>query len=235
MIASVSEARGREYWRRAWTEHNVAFARLGLGGLLATAVLGLGTSASALPAPSRVIDRTFGCTPAALNASLRAVDVHAVPIGAAETYDPSLEDRSPGFIGVASGGWSPGSELVSIRARVWQRFTGTYSFEGVYASMRRCSSSRTSLPLSAKGLPGPPVRWAKQVTCVARGRVLVRVRAVLQSPASWQPLSNAYDGARRKVVEAALAIRSEPTGKPIAYMELDRNGKTKLWYSPRCT
>lgn len=203
--------------------------------LLAAAVLGLGSSASALPAASRVIDRTFGCTPVPLAAGLRAVDVNAVPVRAAETYDPQLKNRSPGFIGVASGGWEPGSELVSIRARGWQRFTSTYSAEGVYASIRRCASSRISVPLSAKGLPGPPIQWARQVTCLGRGRVIVRVRAILQSPAFWQPLISAsYDGVRSKVVEAALAIRSERTGKPIAYMELDRDGTTKLWHSPLC-
>lgn len=208
--------------------------RLFLGvALLAAAVLGLGSSASAVPGASRVIDRTFGCTPAALDATLRAVDVNAVPSGATEAPNPR-QKSSPGFIGVASGGWAPGSDLISIRASGWQRFAGTYSPEGVYASNKRCSSSRRFLPLSARGLPGPPLQWAKQVTCLGRGRVLVRVRAVMRAPVSWRPISAAYDGARRDVVEAALAVRSERTGKPIAYVELDRDGKTKLWYSPGC-
>lgn len=208
---------------------------LGLGvALLTAAVLGLGNSASASPAAPRVIDRTFGCTPVPLDANLRTVDVSAVPIRAGEPFVP-FQAPSPGFIGVASGGWEPGSELVSIRARGWQRFTSTYSAEGVYASIKRCAPSRISVPLSPRGLPGPPIQWAKQATCLGRGRVIVRVRAILQLPVSWQPLiSTSYDGARSKVVEAALAIRSERTGKPIAYMELDRDGKTKLWYSPRC-
>lgn len=210
---------------------------VGLGvALLVTAVLGLGNSAGAVPEVARVIDRTFGCIPIAQNADLRAVDVNAVPSGAIEAHDP-LQHRSPGFIGVASGGWEPDSELVSIRAHGWQRFASrsTYSAAGVYASIKRCASSRISVPLSGRGLPGSPIRWAKQVTCLGRGRVIVRVRALLQLPVSWQPLiSTSFNGARSNVVEAALAIRSERTGKPIAYMELDLDGTTRLWYSPRC-
>src|SRR5688572_19877224 len=212
--------------------HGVLRVFLGVG-LLATAVLAVGTSASAVSGASRVIDRTFGCTPFAIEAKLRAADVNAVPLRAVEAPNPG-QDPSPGFIGVATDGWKPGSDLISIRARGWQRFAGTYSPEGVYASNKRCSSSRLFVSLSARGLPGPPTRWAKQVTCLGGGRVLVRVRAVLRAPAAWRRISDSYDGARREVVEAALAVRSERTSKPIAYLELGRDGKTKLWYSPRC-
>jgi hypothetical protein len=44
-----------------------------------------------------------------------------------------------------------------------------------------------------------------------------------------------YDGARRQVVEAAVAVRSERTGKPVAFVELGRAGKTRLWTSPGCS
>jgi hypothetical protein len=207
---------------------------LGLGvALVVAALLVLGTSASALPAAPRVIDRTFGCTPEALEGTLRATDVNAVPVRAIEPYNP-FQHPSPGFIGAASGGWEPGSDLVSIRARGWQRFRSTYSPEGVYASVRRCRLSRISVPLSASGLPGPPVQFARQTTCLGRGRVLIRVRATLSSRASWQPQTDSFDGARSNVVQAAIAVRSERTGKPLAYMELGRDGKTKLWHSPRC-
>ncbi len=180
-----------------------------------------------------MIDRTFGCTPVALDAALRATDVNAVPVTALEPYDP-FQKRSPGFIGVASGGRGADADLVSVRARGWQRFRSTYSPAGVYARAGRCVSSRHSVPLSASGLPGPAVRWAREVTCLGRGRVLVRVRAVLQSPASWQPQTDSVDGARSNVVQASIAVRSERTGKPLAYLELARDGGTKLWHARSC-
>ena len=180
-----------------------------------------------------MIDRTFGCTPSALEGIVRATDMDAIPKGAIDPNSPF--HVSPGFIGVTSGGWTPGSELVSIRARGWQRFRSTYSAEGVYANNRRCALSRTRVPLAATGLSGVPVRWAKQVTCLGRGRVLIRVRAAFTSEASWRPQDESFDGVRSKVVAAALAIRSERTGRPLAYMELDEDGKTTFWHSPQCT
>jgi hypothetical protein len=208
--------------------------------ILVVTVLVFGANASALPSGSRLVDRTFGCIPLAVQGVLRATEVNAAPIGAVEAYNPYNEpydpshELSPGFIGVASGGWEPGSEFVSIRAHGWRRFGSAYSPEGVYASSRRCAASRASIPLSATGLPGPPSHWAEQATCLGRGRVLIRVRAILQSSASWQPQTDSSAGARSNVVEAAVAVRSERTGKPIAYLELDRHGKTKLWYSASC-
>ena len=180
--------------------------------------------------PARIVDRTFRCTPTAVGSGLRELTVDTVPITATER---SAQDPSPGFIGVISGGWAPSSDFVSIRARRWQRFgRPVNSWQGVYANTARCASSRRSVSLSSKGLPGPPIRWQERERCVVPGRILVRFRAVLQAPALWRRISGSYLGARSNVIDAALAIRSERTGNPIAYMGLDRAGKTKLWYSP---
>ena len=219
---------------------------LSLSGAAATAVLFAGSGVglghgSALQSrandreaqPVREIDRTFRCTPLALDTGLRVIDVDAVPIGAIERYNP-FQHPSPGFIGVASGNWEPRSELVSVRARSWQRFLETHSAQGVYASSRSCVVSRISVPLSASGLAGPPIRWAKRTKCLVHESALVRVHAVLQSPASWQRAGASYVGARRNVVEAALAVRGARTGKPIAYVELDRSRKTRVWLSSVC-
>jgi hypothetical protein len=174
---------------------------------------------------ARIIDRTFRCTPIALG-----VTVDAVPVNAIEVF---RQEPSPGFIGVTGGGRRPGSELVAIRARRWERYrTTANSWQGAYASTARCASLRRHMPLSPRGLPGPPIQWMESQRCLVRGRVLVRFRALLRSPASWRRISPSYAGARSNVVDAALALRRERTGKPIAYMELERDGKTKLWYSP---
>ena len=208
--------------------------RLALGVSVA-AMLGhnLTTIGAAAGPPPRVVDRTFGCTPRPLTGKLRMLDATAVPRGSIETRVPSAS-RSPGFIGVASGGWESGSELVSVRASRWQRFGKAYSPAGVFAS-RRCGGSRISVPLSAKGLPGPPTRWVKNARCLGRGRVIIRVRAVLSPSDPWRPLvTGSVDGATGTVVRAAVAVRSERTGKPLAYMELARVGTTKLWFASGC-
>jgi hypothetical protein len=209
--------------------------RVGLGFvLLAAAVLSFGNDASAVPDAAPVIDRTFGCLPVPLTGQVRTVDVRAYPVGTVEAHNAN-GNRSPGFISIGTGGWEPGADLVSVRARRWQRFPRTLSREGVYASIARCAASRARVPLSANGLPGGAVRWAKHATCLGRGRVIVRVQATLASGSLWQPqISASSDGAQGTVVRAKLAVRSERTGKPLAYIELARDGTTKAWISPGC-
>jgi hypothetical protein len=183
-------------------------------------------------AASRVIDRTFRCTPIAIGDGVRDLEVIANPLGSHEFQNPS---PSPGFLSLGSGGLSPTSELVSVRAAAWERFRNRRVLEGVYVSRGRCTPTQTAVRLSPTGLTGPPVQWSENKSCPVRGRVLVRVRAVLQAPAPWHHLDRTYVGARRSVVEAALAIRSERTGKPVAFVELGPAGKTRLWTSMGCS
>jgi hypothetical protein len=188
-------------------------------------------------AGSRIIDRTFRCAGMRAEGGLRVVDVDAVPLDATETdyQRRAHQERSPGFIGVRTGPWNLGSELVAVRARLWVRFAPIHSPPGVYAHIRHCAPARASVPLSPKGLPGPPVPWSDKASCTSRGRVLVRVRAVLGSAASWRRANRSYDGVRRNVVEAALAIRSERTRRPVGFAELGPVGKTRLWFSSSCS
>jgi hypothetical protein len=181
-------------------------------------------------APS-IIDRTFRCTPVALGDGVRDLEVIAHPLGSHEFQNPS---PSPGFLSLGSGGLSPTSELVSVRAAAWDRFRTRRVLEGVYVNRSRCSAARASLRLSFAGLPGQPIQWSENQSCPVNGGVIVRIRAVLQAPARWQQLDRTYVGARRSVVEAALAIRTG-RGKPIAFAELRPSGKTRLWTSSGCS
>jgi hypothetical protein len=186
------------------------------------------------PAASRIIDRTFRCTPVVLGDGLREIDVVAAPLGATEYVSGPSPSPSPGALGVSSGGFSPTSELVSARAAAWDRFRNQRVPEGTYVSRGRCSHTREAVRLSPTGLPGPPVSWWERRSCLIRGRVLVRVRAVLQASAMWQRIDQTYVGARRQVIEAAVAVRSE-RGRPIAFAELGPAGKTRLWTSSACS
>jgi hypothetical protein len=189
--------------------------------------VGAGTRAAA-----RIVDRTFRCTPVRAVGGHGSFDIDAVPVGETDSFTRNpRQGESPGFIGVRTGPWVLGSELVAVRARSWLRFPPSPSPPGVYARVGRCATVRVSVPLSPRGLPGPPVQWAEKASCTSRGRVLVRVRAVLQSAASWRRANRSYDGARRNVVEAALAIRIENGRRPIAFAELGPAGKTRLWTS----
>ena len=198
-------------------------SRLGLGSaFLVAAVLAFGSDADAVPKAAQVIDRTFGCLPVPLAGQIRT----SAP-GERKPIARLHLDRH--------GRLGPAADLVSVRTRRWRRFPRPLSREGVYASIARCAPSRVRVPLSANGLPGGAVRWAKHATCLGRGRVIVRVQATLESGSLWQPqITTSSDGAQGTVLRAKLAVRSERTGKPLAYVELARDGTTKAWISPAC-
>ncbi|MDQ3379049.1 MAG: hypothetical protein M3546_01840 [Actinomycetota bacterium] len=184
-------------------------------------------------APSRVVDRTFVCTPVAYG-GVRDLDLRASPT---QTDPRTNPPTIPAYLIARTGtsGWD--TNLVFVRARVHARI-GITSPEagpgGVYASARRCSLATTKMPLSAKGLAGPPTRYWSTKACPVAGRVLVRVRALLAAAAGWQRIDATFFGAEKRVVEASLAVRTERTGEPLAFMQLDEAGKTTLWSSPRC-
>jgi hypothetical protein len=184
--------------------------------------------------PTRIVDRTFVCTPYALYGGTRDLDVVTSPRNGPLLVG-TVRAVSVGYIGVSSGAGVPSSDLVIVRARTQERFQQQPQAPGVYANAGRCSRVRTTVRLSPRGLPGPPVRFGTNGECAVRGRVLVRVRAVLQSPTSWLPAVPPYVGARKDVLEATVAVRSERTRRPIALIQLGRSGTTKLWTSPGCS
>jgi hypothetical protein len=206
-----------------------------ISALAATVVVlvAIDVAAARTEQSSRAVDRTFRCKPEAVPGGDRHLALSAVPRGGGERYG-SEDEPSPGFVGAATGGRDPYTELVSIRARRWHRLPGRVSPQGVYVGIRRCVPSRANVALSPAGLPGPPVRWAEQPECQFKAReLLIRVRATLAAPAPWWRHTGHYAGARANVLESKVVIRGA-RGKPIAYMELGRDGKTKLWRSAVC-
>jgi hypothetical protein len=178
--------------------------------------------------------RTFSCLPLAAGA-LRDLDFDVSPNRTDVAGRPVTA-----VIEARTGAQLPTTSLVFARARTQPANPGVgiqpvRGVAGAFASRTRCRPARSRVPLSARGLPGPPVEWEKRLDCRIRGRVLVRLRATLDTPTAWRRVDATFSGARNPVVRAQLAVRSERTGKPIAYMELDAKGRTKLWYSGACS
>jgi hypothetical protein len=204
--------------------------------LVFIAVASTTTAGASQEAPARVVDRTFRCTLAPLYGGLRELEVSTKPRGSLGNGGRS-DDVSPGYISVGSGQASGVfDDLVWARTRLEERGVapGDPFPPGAYTDVRRCRATRVVVPLSAKGLPGPPVRFDQDADCEARGRVLVRLRAVLEAPTEWRRASAPYFGARRNVVEAKIAVKSERTRRPIALLMLDSGGETRLWVSNGC-
>ena len=201
-------------------------AWLGVGA--AVTLLAFGSSGVAVSASSRVVDRTFVCTPTLLYGQLRDVDVDANPLYSYENV------TTPAHVEVRSGAQTTASALATVRAGSW-RYLGSVYRAGVFMSSRRCAQTAAAVPLARKGIPGPPTVWAKSVECQVRGKVLVRVRAVLERSVPWRRQDAAFVGARANVVSGKVAVRAQASGAPVAYVELDPSGKTRLWFSPGCS
>jgi hypothetical protein len=187
-------------------------------------------------ATSRTIDRTFVCTLLSSGGGVGGLDVLANP----PLVDESRNFSAPAFIGVGSGPVTPGrvtdrSNRVFVRARPF-RIPGRTVAPGVYASTRRCAATDAVVPLSPRGLRlrRGSVELGQYVDCALRGPVLVRVRAVLQSSSPWRRAQRWYAGTQANVVEAALAVTSARTRRPIVLMQLGRTGNTLLWSARNC-
>jgi hypothetical protein len=196
------------------------------------------TGLAAVPAesaPQRVVDRTFRCTLAPLYPGVRELEIATSPRGSQGSGGAS-SDVSTGYVSVGSGpGASSFDDLVFVRSRLEERVAGPAWQPGVYVDVRRCVRTRATVPLSVKGLPGPPVRFDTQADCELRGRILVRFRALLEAATPWGRAAQPYFGVRRNVVQATLAVRSERTRRPVARLDLDAAGKTRLWVSSSCS
>jgi hypothetical protein len=184
---------------------------------------------------TRLVDRTLACALEAPLGDARDLDLLAAP---------PIDDRArsfyvPAFIGVSSSrviatSVADRANRVFVRARplTWP---GRTLPPGIFVNTRSCLAVRASVPLSPRGLPGPGIEYQQDAECGIRGRILVRVRARLQTAAGWQPVGDGYAGARANVVEAAIAVRNARTRKALAFMQLRGQGKTRFWAARGCS
>jgi hypothetical protein len=89
--------------------------------------------------------------------------------------------------------------------------------KGVFVDQKRCRHTNAAMPLSHAGLPGPPDR-PHTFTCLARGQLLIRARAV------WT----------RRGYAASIAVRSYATRKPVAFGFINHTGFGGLYTSRGC-
>ena len=119
----------------------------------------------------------------------------------------------PASLGVSSGNANHSTALAYILSATYQN-----QQKGVLVDLNRCRHTSTFVPLSHVGLPGPPDRL-HTFTCIARGQLLIRARAV------WD---------RRGFAAASIAVRSSPTRKPVAFGFINHTGSGGLYTSRGC-
>ena len=118
----------------------------------------------------------------------------------------------PASLNVSTGNANQGAILAFILSATYQN-----QQKGVFFDEKRCRHASTLVPLTHAGLPGPPDRL-HGFTCLARGQLLIRARAV-------------WTGRR---VAASIAVRSYATRKPVALAFLNRTGDGGLYTSRAC-
>jgi hypothetical protein len=180
------------------------FIVIGASALLAECVIAVAAAPSALIAGgTRVFDRTVVCT-----TRLGWVRVGGGPLGDGPYH--------PGILSVANsnGDTSPFAIVFALNG------ASGLAQRGAYLDSKRCSPSRTRVPLTRKGLPAP-VPFGADAICPTGGRILVHLRYTYV-PGAHNPKFPA--GGR--LVSASLAVRAYETLKPVAFGELTDGGRT---------
>jgi hypothetical protein len=98
-----------------------------------------------------------------------------------------------------------------------------------YVDTKYCAPTTNKVPLTRKGLPGPPVLSGK----CPLGRVLVRLRYTYTST-NAEPPPYRYTVFGR-LISAYLAVRSYRTPKPLAFAKFTEGGREfELYTAPSC-
>ena len=193
---------------------------------------------------SRIIDRTFACTPAFVG-GLYKVDTRAHRRAArrgSSWVQPAFADVSTTVSGasataindelawVTSGKPTPDASVVDAPAgfRFPMRSWGT-----IGVNREQCRPSRKSVSLGRRGLQGGRVGVSdEEWDCFAARRVLVRIRAVMTKPARLAP----YVGFLRTTVPvtaASIAVQTY-SGKRLLFAQVLESGDSLLHTSPDC-
>jgi hypothetical protein len=229
------------------------------GGVVVTRVLTLvvvglfaaTVAASAETGASRIVDRTLLCA-TSLSGGVYEIE--------ASSYAGTREGRSKWArlpFAVATTGDEASATEVLKNSLVWisagrphaETQLGDYrdvggapvptAFYGTLAVSRRCRTISTRIQLTSVGLTGGRVgQLGESFACGVPRRVLVRVRAVFESPTTLKGIdittgSDPYLLTSTPVREARLAVRTQ-SGKPLVYATVAASGRSTLHTGKGC-
>jgi hypothetical protein len=195
-------------------------------------------------AESRVIDRTFACATEP-DGGIRKVEARGhsgirersawkqLPFAVAATgggmnFRPTAGLFENPLAWITAANPSPTTTVDREWMTVPARPAGSVGVKGT------CRTTRARVPLSAGGLSGgDPGPFGEEIDCrPAPRRVLVRVRAVLQSPSTLR-LRRSYLRTDVPARRAELAVRTE-AGKPLVYAQVLESGRARLFTGAGC-
>lgn len=215
---------------------------LALTAALAAAAASTTTQrAGAEPAASRIVDRTLLCA-TRQNGGIYEVE--------AESFSGVRQSRTTWvrlpFANVTTGE-TASNTMVLENAFAWitsghpgtQTQLGEYFFPvralqfGTLALNRRVCRATKRVPLGTKGLQGGVAgQIGDSFDCQAPRRVVVRVRALLESPETLRP-HGAFLLTTATVEEAKMVVRTQQ-GRPLAYVSTAASGRSTIFTGKGC-
>jgi hypothetical protein len=208
-----------------------------VAALLLAALLAVSSARADVDATTAVLDRTYVCS-IPLHGGIYRIESRAHPgarTGRSWTKLAYAGLRS----GVFSGGtgnlvaWVTAGKPIAtttVDQEFWTFDVKTFGTVGIRSEL--CNPSRATFPFTTAGLRGGAAApLGAEYECEVPRRVLVRVRAVVPSPASLR--GREFKSIHMAVREAKLAVRTQG-GKPLAYAEVSESGKARLLTAKGC-
>jgi hypothetical protein len=191
----------------------------------------------------RILDRTLVCTTAVVG-GVRKITVRghqgirqrgsewrqlAFAVVASGTVASATESLDNSFAWITAG--APGGHTSMDQPTGWPHYPHN---EGTIAFRRQqCTPSTARVPLVPARLDGGAASpLGEEIDCFTPRRVLVRLRAVMQSP----PLLFGSGVFLKTIVparEGYLAVRTL-AGRPLAFASVLASGRAKLYTAPSC-
>jgi len=210
---------------------------IALAAIAAIVVAAGSARASSSSEATFVLDRTYSCA-IPLHGGIYQLESRAHP--GARTNGRWTKLAYAGLrTGVFSGAtgnllaWvSAGAptRTTSVDQEFWTFDVRTFGTVGIRGDV--CNPARASVPLSAAGLRGgTAARLGAEMQCESPRRVLVRLRAVLDSRAVLR--GKDFESVHVPVREAKLAVHTT-SGKRLSYAAVSRTGKATLFTAKGC-
>jgi hypothetical protein len=167
-----------------------------------------------------IIDRAMVCTTGFAGGVPDRIRTVTISVGARQGSGPAQFDPS-----------------ISLNTGATTLLVWAYPQDALVEVHRRsCRQIKTQVRLLRQERSAPAVDFRAACRAMdAPPRVLVRLRAVLESPALWTVYRREFLRARAKALEAFLTVRTYPGRMPIAFASFARDGSARFFRAPRCT
>jgi hypothetical protein len=188
----------------------------------------LTAGAGATATSTRTIDRTVLCA-TVLQAGLRKLTVYAT--AATSGQEEITGEKQLPRVSLSSGSFGPDVWGSGITAG---GLVGRHKGSATFAISREsCSSTRTRVPLSERGLVGGAASpFGDSYECYPPRRILLRVRATFRSPTALRRTADRF-WTPTPVERGYLAARTL-SGKPLIFGEIHQSGAARLFVAPGC-